>query len=129
MPFSKKKDDTAAPKDTSSKTASKADRKAEKAEKIEEKDPKPGDIKVIDGVQYIYTSNRKYMLNPYEPEYVWVRKDQFSPRLGEALLSGGSASKKERDEMEKRIAKLEEDLKKKGIAPYMVYPQQMGMMK
>lgn len=128
MPFTKKKDDTSAPKDSTSKTASKTDRKAEKIEKIEEKDPKPGDIKVIDGVQYIYTSNRKFMLNPYEPEYVWVRKDQFTPRMGEALLSGGATSKKEREEMEKRIAKLEEDLKKKGIAPYMAYPQQMGMM-
>jgi len=68
------------------------------------------------------------MLTPYEPEYVWVRKDQFTPRLGEALISGGTASKKEKDEMERRIAKLEEDLKKKGIAPYMVYPSQMGAM-
>jgi hypothetical protein len=128
LPFTKKKDDSAVPKDTAAKTAPKTDKKAEKIEKIEEKDPKPGDIKVIDGVQYIYTSNRKFMLNTYEPEYVWVRKDQFTPRMGEALLSGGTESKKEREEMEKRIAKLEEDLKKKGIAPYMVYPQQMGAM-
>lgn len=128
LPFTKKKDDATAPKDTGASKTAKTDKKAERAEKIEEKDPKPGDIKVIDGVEYIYTSNRKYMLNPYEPEYVWTRKDQFTPRLGEALLSGGTASKKERDEMEKRLAKLEEDLKKKGIAPYMVYPQQMGAM-
>jgi len=128
LPFTKKKDDSTVPKDTAAKTTSKTDKKVEKIEKIEEKDPKPGDIKVIDGVQYIYTSNRKFMLNTYEPEYVWVRKDQFTPRMGEALLSGGTESKKEREEMEKRIAKLEEDLKKKGIAPYMVYPQQMGAM-
>jgi hypothetical protein len=123
LPFTKKKDDATAPKDTGTKKTAKTDKKTEK---IEEKDPKPGDIKVIDGVEYIYTSNRKYMLTPYEPEYVWIRKDQFTPRMGEALLSGGTASKKERDETESRIAKLEEDLKKKGIAPYMVYPQQMG---
>ncbi|MCX5805358.1 MAG: hypothetical protein NT010_04720 [Proteobacteria bacterium] len=103
----------------------------ENVENIDESKPKPGDIKVIDGVQYIYASNRKYMLTPYEPEYVWVRKDQYSPRFGENLLTGpagGPAGKKEREEMEKRIARLEEDLKKKGIAPQMVYPYQIGSL-
>jgi len=120
--FSKKKGDTSAktpPPATS-------DKKAGQMEKVEEFNPKPGDVKVIDGIEYIYSSNRKYMLTAYEPEYVWVRKDQYTPRFGESVLSGGTASKKERDEMEKRIAKLEEDLKKKGIAPQMVYPYQMG---
>ena len=119
--FSKKKTDSPAQK-----PAAKADKKIDGMEKIEESSPKPGDIKVIDGIDYIYTSNRKYMLTPYEPEYVWVRKDQYTPRLGESLTSGGTAGKKEREEMEKRIAKLEEDLKKKGIAPQIVYPYQMG---
>ena len=50
LPFTKKKDDDTAPKDTTAKKTSKADRKAEKIEKIEDKEPKPGDIKVIDGV-------------------------------------------------------------------------------
>ena len=120
--FSKKKEDTSAKS-----PPAKADKKTEKMEAIDESTPRPGDIKVIDGVEYIYTSNRKYMLNPYEPQYVWIRKDQYTPRMGENLLSGGStAGKKEREEMEKRIAKLEEDLRKKGIAPQMVYPYQMG---
>jgi hypothetical protein len=121
--FSKKKEDASAKKPTV-----KAEKKTEKMESIEDSNPKPGDIKVIDGIEYIYASNRKYMLTPYEPEYVWIRKDQYSPRLGENLLTGrtGTAGKKEREEMEKRIAKLEEDLKKKGIAPQMVYPYQMG---
>jgi len=121
--FSKKKEDTSAKN-----PSAKADKKAEKIEKVEESNPKPGDIKVIDGVEYIYTSNRKFMLTPYEPEYVWVRKDQYTPRMGENLLSGGTANKKERAEMEKRLAKLEEELKKKGIAPQMVYPYQMGSL-
>ncbi len=95
---------------------------------MEAGDQKPGDIKVIDGVEYIYARNRRYMVSPYEPEYVWIRKDQYSPGLGEGLLSGGAASKKDRDEMEKRLAKLEEELRKKGIAPQMVYPMQMGSM-
>ncbi|MCX5811642.1 MAG: hypothetical protein NT178_03755 [Proteobacteria bacterium] len=121
--FSKKKEDTSA------KTPpAKADKKTEKMEAIEESTQKPGDIKVIDGVEYIYASNRRFMLTPYEPEYVWVRKDQYAPRFGEALTSGGGGAtgKKEREETEKRIGKLEEELKKKGIAPQMVYPYQMG---
>ena len=90
-----------------------------------------GDIKVIDGIEYIYTRNRKYMLTPYEPPYVWVRKDQYKPGIGEALsfsVGGSGPSKKERDDLEKRIAKLEEELKKKGIQPGNVYPTQMGYM-
>ncbi len=122
MPFTKKKEDKPA---TAAKSAqAKGDK--EKVDMVETGDQKPGDIKVIDGVEYIYARNRRYMLTPYEPEYVWVRKDQYSPGLGEGLLSGGAASKKDRDEMEKRLAKLEEELKKKGIAPQMVYPMQMG---
>ncbi len=104
-----------------------AQKKAEKAEKIVETEPKPGDIKVIDGVEYIYARNKKFMLSPYEPENVWIRKDQYSPGLGESLLSSGSG-KKEREALEQRLAKLEGELKKKGIAPQMVYPSQMGVL-
>ncbi len=116
-PFSKK--DSAATKTTGA--------KGEKLEKLDETGgtPKPGDIKVIDGVEYIYTSNRRFLLSPSEPEYVWVRKDQYSPRIGENLLTGG-ANKKEREETERRISKLEQDLKKKGIAPQVAYPTQMA---
>lgn len=130
MPFGKKKDEDA------SQTAKKADtakqqtgqKKSPRGETADElKEPSLGDIKVIDGVEYIYTRNRKYMLTPYEPPYVWIRKDQYTPGIGEALSFGvGGPSKKERDELEKRIAKLEEELKKKGIQPQMAYPTQMG---
>ncbi|MBP8626342.1 MAG: hypothetical protein KBI10_06595 [Syntrophorhabdales bacterium] len=99
--------------------------KAQKVERIEEAEPKPGDIKVIDGVDYIYARNRRYMLNPYEPEYVWIRRDQYTPGVGESILSSGT---KEKAEIDKRIAKLEEELKKKNIAPQMAYPAQLGML-
>lgn len=122
MPFTKKKDDA-------STTATKSTQaKGEKVEKAETGTPKPGDIKVIDGVEYIYARNRRYMLTPYESEYVWIRKDHYSTGIGENLFSGGASAKKDRDEMEKRLAKLEEELKKKGIAPQMVYPMQMGSL-
>lgn len=110
--FSKKKD-----KDTATK---------QKTEKVEDSEPKPGDIKVIDGVEYIYARNRRYMLTPNEPEYVWIRKDQYSPGIIQSLVS--SAQKKESDELKKRIAKLEEELKKKNIAPQIVYPTQLSAL-
>jgi len=101
--------------------------KANPGERVVESASKPGDIKAIDGVEYIYVSNRKFMLNSYEPEYVWERKDQHIPRLGEMLFSDKS-SEKERKALENRISKLEEDLKKKGIAPQIAYPTQTAFL-
>jgi hypothetical protein len=91
-------------------------------------EPKPGDIKVIDGIEYIYAKNRRYMDTPYEPEYIWVRKDRYSPGLFDSLRSRSPAPTKEEKEMEARIAKLEEDLKKRGVAPQMAYPPTMVYM-
>ena len=107
IPFGKKKAD-----DTSAKT--------EKGERIQDNVPKPGDIKVVDGVEYIYAKNRRFAQAPYEPEYVWVRKDQYSPGLYDTItgkLSGGGTNKQEQDKLEKRMAKLEEDLKKQNAGP------------
>lgn len=130
LPWGKKKDED--PSKTAKKTDSATQKKSVRGDAEEVADPQLGDIKVIDGVEYIYTRNRKYMLTPYEPPYVWIRKDQYTPGIGEALsfsIGGrGGPSKKERDELEKRIAKLEEELKKKGIQPQMAYPTQMGYM-
>lgn len=128
MPWGKKKDED--PSKTAKKTDSATQKKSVRGDAEEVAEPQLGDIKVIDGVEYIYTRNRKYMLTPYEPPYVWIRKDQYTPGIGEALSfsigGSGGPSKKERDELEKRIAKLEEELKKKGIQPQMAYPTQMG---
>ena len=106
IPFGKKKVDE---------TATKTD----KGQKIEDDQPKPGDIKMVDGVEYIYAKNRRFAQAPYEPEYVWVRKDQYSPGIFDTLTGKASAgmNKQERDELEKRMARLEEDLKKKNPGP------------
>lgn len=126
IPFTKKKDEAAKADQKSSQ------KKSDQAQAVnidEVKDPKPGDIKVIDGVEYIYTRNRKFMFTPYEPENVWIRKDQYSPGLVDSIVERASApAKKERTAMEQRIAKLEEELKKKNIAPQMAYPVQMGSL-
>jgi hypothetical protein len=122
LPFTKKKDD-----------ATKTDQKKsvqKKATNIEEaKEPTPGDIKVIDGIEYIYARNRRYLLDTGEPENKWIRKDQYSPGIIESMISSvAGSSKKEKTAMEDRISKLEEELKKRNIAPQMGYPAQMGSL-
>ncbi|OPY71013.1 MAG: hypothetical protein A4E57_00014 [Syntrophorhabdaceae bacterium PtaU1.Bin034] len=115
MPFGKKKAEAPA-----------TPQKSEKGEKVQETEAKPGDVKLVDGVEYIYAKNRRFQLTPYEPEYLWIRKDQYSPGLFESITAG--SGKKEREELERRMAKLEEELKKKGMTPQMVYPVQMGTL-
>jgi hypothetical protein len=100
---------------------------AQKSARIGEDTPKPGDIKVIDGVEYIYARNRRFMFTPYEPEYIWIRKDQYTPGPGENILTKGPSTK-EQQEMDKRLAKIEEEMKKKGLPPQMAYPSQMAYL-
>ena len=135
IPYFGKKTDTASKtpaKTDSTGATAKADSppiKDDKGERLDLLDAKPGDIKVLDGIEYIYTRNKKYMLTPYEPEYVWIRKDQYVPGLGEIVAGAISGtSKKDREELEARLAKLEEDYKKKGLPPQMAYPTTMGAM-
>jgi hypothetical protein len=77
-------------------------------------EPQPGDIKVIDDVEFIYASNRRYMFSPYEPLYVWIKKDEYAPRIGENLLTRTSEEEKHLRELEQRIKRLEEELQKMG---------------
>ncbi len=106
LPFGKKK-------------ADQAPQKSAKGERIDAgSEPKPGDIKLVEGIEYIYARNRKFNVMAGEPEYIWYRKDQYSPGLFETLKGNiGTGDKKERTELEKRIAKLEGDLKSKGAGP------------
>ena len=88
--------------------------KTETGTKVETALPKPGDIKIVEGVEYIYAKNRRYMIAPYEPEYIWIRKDQYSPGLYDTVVGSfsNSADKKQQQELEQRLAKLEENIKK-----------------
>jgi hypothetical protein len=126
MPFAKNKTESGAGTVKKTDETAKAE-KTDKGERVVDSEPKPGDIKVIDGIEYIYARNKKYMLTPYEPENVWIRKDQYSPGIMESMLSGGMG-KKEREDLEKRLAKLEEDLKKKGLTPQIAYPSQVASL-
>lgn len=127
MPFSKDKTESDAGNIKKADETPKK-KKADIGERVAESEPKPGDIKVVDSVEYIYVTNRRYMLTPYEPQYVWEKKDQYTPRFGEDLFSDKS-SEKERKELDNRISKLEEELKKKGTAaPQIAYPSQMSSL-
>ena len=104
------------------KKAEKAPVKTDKGELVGESEkPKPGDVRTIDGKEYIYAGNRKFGMNPDEPQYQWVAKDQYSPGVFDSVanrLSGQSvADKQERAELEQRMAKLEQNLQQKKAAP------------
>lgn len=121
-PFSSKKDSGSSTSGADNKQA-----QAQKPTRVGEDAPKPGDIKVIDGIEYIYARNRRYMFTPYEAEYIWIRKDQYAAGPGENLLTRGPSTK-EQQELEKRLAKIEEEMKKKGLPPQMAYPSQMAYL-
>ena len=59
-------------------------------------------------------SNRRYMFSPYEPLYVWIKKDEYAPRMGENLLTRNSEETEYLKKLEERIKRLEEELRKMG---------------
>jgi hypothetical protein len=83
------------------------------AQKVEQA-PKPGDVKTVNGVEYVYAKNRRFMTASYEPENIWIRKDQYSPGLYESLAQSNVQSEKEYQDLKKRIERLEVELNKAG---------------
>ncbi len=86
--------------------------KTEKGEMVGQSDkPKPGDVRVVDGVEYIYARNRKFNISPNEPEYQWVPKDQYSPGVFDSVAGRaagrGADDKQERAELQQRTAHIE----------------------
>lgn len=59
--------------------------KTEKGTYARDREYQIGDVRLEDGIEYIYVKNRKFGVTPQEPECVWVRKDEYSPRLFEGL--------------------------------------------
>jgi hypothetical protein len=101
----------------SSKKAVDAPQKASNKERVDVgSEPKPGDIKIVEGTEYIYAKNKRYLSASYEPEYIWYRKDQYSPGLFDSIKNSFAGdNKKEKEKLEQRLAKLEDDLKKKNM--------------
>jgi hypothetical protein len=90
-------------------------KKPETAQKARGAEEQPGDIRVIDGVEYIYGKNVRYGVNPYEPLYAWVRRDQYTAGWDVSDRLGASTKElKELKELEDRIARLEAELSGKG---------------
>ncbi len=92
-----------------------------KGEVVQETDVKPGDIKVVDGVEYIYARNMKFQFTPYEPEYMWVRKDRYEPGAWESMML---ERRRANDELEARMAKLEARVR--GGGPEIEHRQAAG---
>ncbi len=95
---------------------------SEKGELVGQSDkPKPGDVRLVDGKEYIYAGNRKFGISPEEPQYKWVPKDEYAPGVFDSVagrVTGQSAAdKKERAELQQRMAKLESDLNQKKNGP------------
>jgi general secretion pathway protein A len=40
---------------------------------LDEPKPEPGDVREVNGIEYIYAKNKRYLTNPHEPIYVWIR--------------------------------------------------------
>ena len=91
-------------------------KKPETAQKAREAEPRPGDTRVIDGVEYVYGKNVRYMASPGEPEYAWMRRDQYSADALDSSRARTAMPGKEQKELEERIARLEEGLRTGGAS-------------
>jgi uncharacterized protein YpmB len=94
--------------------------KAQGEANARDRKPQYGDLKIVDGVEYIYGKNVRWPTMPMEPEYVWVRKDQYASRAFDSLLdalSERSDDKKEIEELTGRIERLEREIKRLDDAP------------
>lgn len=82
-------------------------------QKVVTTEPQLGAIKMINGIEYVYSKNRRWQSIPGEPEYVWVRKDLYSPRLFDSLKEPAT-ERKELDRLKERIEQLEKELNKQA---------------
>ena len=108
---------------TNKNSAADSQKQPETAQKARGEAARPGDTRVIDGIEYVYGKNVRYMVSPGEPEYVWMPRDQYSPGTLDSSRARTAASAKEQKELTERIARLEEELKTGG-APQPASPAQ-----
>lgn len=82
--------------------------------------PLEGDVCVIDGLEYVWTKNSRYMTTPTEPMFVWAPRylytpsylDTFSGQIGYPVKKT-----KEMIELEERLARLEAAVRGQSTAP------------
>ena len=92
------------------------DAKEAAREKRAQQGPKEGDRKVEGGVEYVYTKNNRYMSDPYQPEYIWVKKSEYLQSRDDYMRQRLAAEKNERDDLRRRLAKLENEINE-GASP------------
>jgi hypothetical protein len=82
----------------------------EAAARARENGPLEGDVRVIDGAEYVYGKNIKYMATPFEQVYLWVPREIYTPSLVDTIPGGvGRPTRKSREwsDLEERLARLE----------------------
>ena len=83
---------------------------AEAAETRKKDGPQPGDIRVINGMEWVYGRNVKYMNTMYEPLHVWLPREVYTPSTSDTMPGRvGYPVKKTKEvlALEERLAKLE----------------------
>jgi len=90
----------------------------EDAGKARKYGPLEGDVRVIDGLEYVCGKNAKYMLTPFEPLYVWVRRYLYTPSVIDTFPGrvGSPTNTKKLTELEERLARLERATRGEGAA-------------
>jgi hypothetical protein len=80
--------------------------------------PLPGDVRVINGVEWVYGRNVKYMDTPDQPLNIWVPREYYSPSVSDTMPGRvGYPTKKTKETLalEERLAKLEAQVR--GMPP------------
>jgi hypothetical protein len=86
------------------------------------KEPQKGDVRVVDGVEYIYGKNPKYMLNPQEPLYVWLRRDQYGPDTLDDFAFRSPVPTEKEQALKARLDKIEAEYNRKMGIPVQKAP-------
>ncbi len=87
------------------------------------KEPQKGDVRVIDGVEYVYGKNPRYMQNAEEPLYIWLRKDQYSPDTLDDFAFRSPVPTEKEMALKARLDKLEAEYNRKMGIPAPTPPQ------
>jgi hypothetical protein len=94
----------------SSTPPSKKPTETEMRQKLRQAGPVPGDVRLVNGIEYVYAHNNKYGISPDEPEYIWINKQYYTPGANEPPMSD-AAWDKERKALLERLEKLEAEVK------------------
>jgi len=76
--------------------------------------PLPGDVRVINGVEWVYGRNVKYMDSAAQPLYVWLPREYYTPSTSDTMPGRvGYPTKKTKETLalEERLAKLEAQMR------------------